>query len=135
MVKEIYPSNSVVEIIEFSHTKISLCKDGIMQLDIAKDVVYTVKDLREIGEAIQKMGNGARFPLLQIAGPYASIEVEGRKFVAKDQTKYATASAIVNTSFAQNLIAKFYIKINRPLVPTRIFSNREDAEKWLLAFV
>ena len=135
MVKEIYPSNSVVEIIEFSHTKISLRKDGIMQLDIAKDVVYTVKDLREIGEAIQKMSNGARFPLLQIAGQYASIEVEARKFVAKDQTKYATASAIVNTSFAQNLIAKFYIKINRPLVPTRIFSNREDAEKWLLAFV
>ena len=135
MVKEIYLSNSVVEIIEFSHTKISLRKDGIMQLDIAKDVVYTVKDMREIGEAIQKMSNGARFPLLQIPGKYASIDDEARKFVAKDQIKYATASAIVNTSFAQNLIANFYIKFNKPMVPTRIFTSKEDAEKWLLTFL
>ena len=135
MVKESNPSNSVVEIIEFSHTKISLRKDGIVQLDIARDIVYTVKDIKEIGEAIRKISNGIRLPLLQIPGKYASIDDEARKFVAKDQIKYATASAIINTSLAQSLIANFYIKFNKPMVPTRIFTNKEDAEKWLLTFL
>lgn len=39
--------------------------------------------------------------------------------------------AIVIHSLAQKLIANFYMKVVKPYTPTRFFTAKEDAEKWL----
>ena len=37
-------------------------------------------------------------------------------------------------SLAHKILASFYLKINKPVVPTCFFNNKIDAEKWLKSF-
>lgn len=42
------------------------------------------------------------------------------------------AVALVSPSVAMKILGNFYMRINKPVVPTRFFSQHEPAEAWLL---
>lgn len=42
------------------------------------------------------------------------------------------AVALVSPSVAMKILGNFYMRINRPVVPTRFFSQHDPAEAWLL---
>jgi hypothetical protein len=42
------------------------------------------------------------------------------------------AVALVSPSVAMKILGNFYMRINRPVVPTRFFSQHEQAEQWLV---
>lgn len=39
--------------------------------------------------------------------------------------------AIVNDSLSIKLLGNFYIRMNKPIVPTKVFSDVDTAIKWL----
>lgn len=41
------------------------------------------------------------------------------------------AVALVSSSMTMKILGNFYLRINRPTVPTRFFSMRESGELWL----
>jgi len=51
---------------------------------------------------------------------------------SKSGSKYKIADAFIIHTLSQKIIANFYLKIQKPVVPTKFFSNSMDAEKWLL---
>ena len=54
-------------------------------------------------------------------------------YFAKDKklNTYLRAQALVVNSLGLKLIARFYIKINKPISETKIFDDLEPAIKWL----
>ncbi len=42
------------------------------------------------------------------------------------------AVALVSPSVAMKILGNFYMRINRPVVPTRFFSEHDLAEQWLI---
>lgn len=41
------------------------------------------------------------------------------------------AMALVSPSMAMRMIGNFYLRVNRPVIPTRFFSSLESAEEWI----
>jgi hypothetical protein len=64
-----------------------------------------------------------------------TITKEAREFSAKMESSLPiSAIAIVAQNVAYQLIGNFYFKFYKPIVPYRMFVNRENALEWLEQF-
>ncbi len=66
-------------------------------------------------------------------GSFSEVDPEMRKHRAqKDGTNFSLSDALVISSLPQKMLGDFYLKINRPERPTKIFSNMKKAVDWSL---
>ena len=81
---------------------------------------------------IELVGKEVKFPLLIDADEFINVTPEARKLVRKlESVVPISARAMVIKSLGQRILASFYIKIQKPIVPTKIFNNYENGIKWL----
>lgn len=115
---------------------ITLRSDGIMQMEIGDDCVVDIKDLKEIGDAVFRIGNGKKFPNLILVGEYSNITKDARDYSTTiENNVYTLADAFVVRAMHQKLLANLYLKINQPKIPTRFFESEEDAVDWLKKYL
>ena len=129
--------NFTITKINLGHSTIFLREDGIVQLNCGDDVVYEIAMIKENLDCIRKLGNGKKLPVMDVTGKYTSASKDSREFVAS--AKYSidcvSAEAFVIKSIAQRIMANFYLKVNKPKVPTAFFNDEKSAVKWLKKFV
>ncbi len=87
-------------------------------------------------EALLKLINdGQKYPALLDGDDFANVTPEGRKLVRELEPFIpVSARAMVIKQLGQRILANFYIKIQEPMIPTKIFNNYEDALNWLYLF-
>jgi len=74
------------------------------------------------------------YPCLFDISEVKQITKEARDFMADEGNQLVLASAMVVTSPMLKMMANFYIMVNKPKNPTRLFTDREDALEWLRQF-
>jgi hypothetical protein len=90
------------------------------------------EDAIEIRQSITKLCPNMKFAVMVDGSNYFSTTVELRQLIASDEyTQLRFATAIVTESLAGKIIGNFFIKVNKPGSPTKIFSKEEDAFRWL----
>ncbi len=111
-------------------------ENGIIHIHLKSGQEIELSDAVFIVEAMGKLGNGKKYPILIDAGEFSSIDKEARIFSATAESNlYTLADAIAYCNIAQKLLANFYVKYNKPLVPTRVFANKTEAVDWLRTFL
>lgn len=121
--------------INLSHSEMFLRDDGVIQVNVT-DHNYSKNDLMELNAAQGNICNGKRLPLLVITSIYANIDSDAREFMASiESTQYSSAEAYVIIGLGQKILANFYLKVNKPDVPTRFFTDLKLAEEWLQTYL
>lgn len=106
--------------------------DGIVRTKIKSGSNVTIDEAKENSEAVNSLYTGEKFPLLIDSRGIKSMTREARnQFSAKDRETNTNAFAIIIDSSLSKVIGNFFMGINKPAVPTRLFDNEIDAEKWL----
>jgi hypothetical protein len=59
---------------------------------------------------------------------------EARDYMANEGNELVLASAMLVTSPMLKMMANFYIMVNKPKNPTRLFTDKESAVEWLSQF-
>lgn len=127
--------NPQLSVMDLGHTTIFLRDDGIVQLNCSDNFTYDVPQIIENTDVIKKIANNQRVLLLNIAAPHTLVSKEVREYLAvSNHHEFIEADAYVIQSLAQNLLANFYVKINKPNTPTRFFQSTTLAENWLFTF-
>ncbi len=57
-----------------------------------------------------------------------------RSYFANEGSHNATANAIVVSNSISKVLANFFLTLNKPIVPTKIFTEPSKAAKWLEMF-
>lgn len=115
---------------------ISLRADGLIQIDVNPEVEVTLEEVIEGTDYIMSVVGDRKFPVLFIANEFSVPSSESRDYLAKKESlPYSLADAYVICSFPQKLIGNFYLKVNKPGRPTKIFTDKEEAIKWLKTFI
>lgn len=115
---------------------ISLREDGLVQIDINAEAEVTLEEVIEGTDYIMSVVEDRKFPVLFIAKEFSVPSSESRDYLAKKESlPYSLADAYVICSFPQKLIGNFYLKFNKPGRPTKIFTDKDEAIKWLKTFV
>jgi hypothetical protein len=122
--------------IVLNHSTLVLRSDGILELYTNDDHEYTITCVKENVLAFGELTGKQKAPVLIIGGAFTSVTKEAREFMASDESLiYSKAEAFLVKSLPQKMLVNFYIKFNKPLVPTQSFTVKEKAIEWLTTFL
>jgi hypothetical protein len=111
---------------------LTLIKKNTIRINIHEEVELNSFDILQINKAKNELANGHKHVVLFVPCEFGTITPEARKTSASEEVnRNAIAKAIVVQHLANRLIANFFIMVDRPPAPTRIFSEEKDALKWL----
>jgi hypothetical protein len=108
--------------------------DGIMVLKF-KVKKFDLDAAKVAVAARIEASKGIAFPMLVDGREVSSISKEARDYFATDDgIKFLLASALVADSVLGKFLGNFFLQINKPKVPLRLFTDDKEAYKWLQQF-
>ena len=107
----------------------------ILRIEILPDSEIEIADALQNYEATKILTKKDKYLVLVDGRVSLSVSKEAKAFAAQSKNDGRTATALLFTSTANKLIGNFYIKVNKPTVPTKIFSSEQKAIEWLETFL
>lgn len=107
--------------------------NAYLEFSVKKDVVLTDVDAWQSKAEAENYLPGVKFYSLVSGEEFFQVTKEARETVASD--KYAThmaAVALCSNELSMKILGNLYIKINRPKVPTKFFTDKQKAQEWLM---
>lgn len=110
-------------------------RDPFIEVFLKDNQTISMDDYFEGLELIRSVRPNGRFCFLYVLGDFSQISSELRNFAASSKAnKHTIADAVVINSLSQRIMANFYIRFNKPIRPTKVFTDRKLAEEWLQSF-
>lgn len=106
---------------------------GILHSRSKPGAAITLDDAKAEVAAGRKATGDRRVPLLVDLTAIASITREARQYFAAQEL--TIAQAIVTRSSVGRVIGNFFLGLNRPRFPTKLFASEEAALEWLAQFL
>ena len=121
-----------MESIRTSFAELTLIEESIILFEINDYIELGVKELKEVREANNKLNKGNPYCVLMDVGDFSSSSKEASEESASEEhSKSRIALGVIQNNFAIKLMTQFYLKINKPVCPTKIFRTKEEAIVWL----
>lgn len=116
---------------------ISLDDDGIIRTRMQPGVFdLELADAQDVIRAVTTVSGGVRRPVLVDLRELRSMTRECRKYFAGPETAAAeAAAALLVVSPVGRAVGNFFMGLNKPLVPTRLFTSEPEAMVWLSGFM
>ena len=109
-----------------------LNEDGYIIAVGSNHQLHTLAHAVENTELIARIRGNVRRPFLIDMSKVKSMSKEAREYYAgPEPKKNITAVAILTTSLVGKAVANFFLLLTKPSVPTRMFTDFEEARKWL----
>lgn len=109
-------------------------EDGVFHIVVLTDS-FTLDMAKECVRERMRITRGKPYPMLSDSRNVVDFEKGARKYLAhNDQVTNLNAGAILIKNRLQKLLGSFFLFINKPGVPARLFTDREEALAWLAEF-
>ncbi|HEY6162883.1 MAG TPA: hypothetical protein VI112_16760 [Bacteroidia bacterium] len=122
--------------ITIKEADITLRSDGIISILYKEGTVIDLDVQKRVLDVFIELTGNVKRPMLFEALDQCSVTKEARDNAVKMEDKVpASAYAVVAQSLAYKLIANFYLRVNKPRSPYRVFNNKDEAMDWLRLFL
>jgi hypothetical protein len=107
--------------------------NGVIFGQYKPDVVIDLEAAKSIARDRMRLSNNKDYPsLVYLTLLNTTVTKEARDFFSGGEgIKYMKKLALLTNSPISKMVGNFYLKINQPSIPTRLFTSKEDALKWL----
>jgi len=110
--------------------------DGIARTIVKGNMEIGIKEALENTKAVSSLAEGNKFPLLVDSRNIQYITKEARDhFSMRNRESVVNAMAILIQSPLSRIIGNFFMGLNKPRVPARLFTEEEEALLWLKKYV
>lgn len=110
----------------------SMDEQGFIRTKVKPGSEISREDARENTEAVIRLSDGKNFPILVDLRQIKSISKEARDhFSMRGRKPNVTAIAMLVSSPVSKIIGNFFLGLNKPTVPTRMFTAEAEARKWI----
>ena len=121
--------------IQLSNASVSLTEEGYYFINVNENTEVDLDLLKQIIASMSQLQNKKKLPVLIIMQSFSMPTEEARTYLAKENSSpNAAAEAYVIHSMAQKIIGNFYLKVNKPARPTKLFTGKTEALEWLKEF-
>lgn len=98
--------------------------------------IINIKDAEENEKARMQLIGDNKYPILLDIRKMRYIDEEARKYTqqAADRNNLLAAAILIESDLSK-LLGNFALTINKPDIPTRLFSSEETAIEWLKNFI
>lgn len=112
-----------------------LDEDGIILAVGSDHQLHTLEHAIENTKVNAELAGVKRRPFLIDMNKVKTMSSEARAYYAGPEPKKSvTAVAIVTNSGVGKVVANFFLRLTTPLLPTRLFTDVEEARKWLMDY-
>ena len=102
--------------------------DLLIEFSVKKHINLQASDVWESRDMSVNYMPGKKFFVLFEGDEDASVSGEARRAGASEEyTEHVAALALYSNKAYERIIGSLFLKINKPLVPTEFFDNREHA--------
>jgi hypothetical protein len=108
--------------------------DGIVQLAWAPRIEIGLQDVTAAIQTMTELTGGRRSPLLVDLHDGATVARPARLEMARRDDLVSAVAMIVGTPLSR-VTGNFFLGVNKPPYPTRLFDDEASAVAWLQAFV
>lgn len=109
--------------------------DGIARTCVKPNIDIVLEHAVENSAVVTSFFKDKKFPILIDARNIKSMSYEARHhFSAHGRETKTNAFGIIIGSSISRVLGNFYLGINKPAVPTKLFDNESDATQWLRQF-
>jgi hypothetical protein len=116
------------------HTDVFWVSDGILGIHIKGPCSIDTKDTDEIFVAFDRLGVIAPTALVADIRTLRGVSLGVRTHMSSDRAgRYLARVALVADSPLTRTIGNFFMRLNRPPFPVRIFDAEDEALRWLVA--
>ena len=106
--------------------------DEILIIEFENEATLELPDIAEFQNHQVSIMGDEPCKVVNIICPDFSVTKEAREYGNSEEAyKYLKASAIVCNTLAHRILGNFFIKIQRPPRPTRMFNDLKSAIAWL----
>lgn len=106
--------------------------DGIARTKVKPEIDITINHALENTEVVTSFYVDKKFPILIDARGIKSMTREAREhFSTRGRDSKTNAFGIVIKSPLSRVVGNFFLGLNKPAVPTKLFDNESDAIEWL----
>lgn len=119
--------------IETPHIQLWM-EDEILYCKYAQNLHMNLNVAKFCVEARIFFSKGKSFPLLIDMRGIQSTTSEARQYMATVGATLVTAAALVTGSAFNNALGNVFLKINKPPIPIKLFTDQEKARLWLSKF-
>jgi hypothetical protein len=110
-------------------------KDGIIYNIYSSGLIITEEVARSITRERIRISQGRSFPLFVDASIMQYITKPAREYWSKgDGIKYLSGGAFLIRSPVQAIFGNVFLKINKPPLPAKLFTDKKEAIQWLQQF-
>jgi len=110
--------------------------DGIARTRVKPNVDITLDYALANTKVVTAFFVDKKFPILIDSRGIKSMSYEARRhFSARGRDSKTNAFGIIIGSNISRVLGNFYLGVNKPAVPTKLFDNESEAIAWLTQFV
>lgn len=121
-----------IENIKTSIAEITLLDDQIIHCFVHENADFGMNEMIEMREANKKLAKGKDYCVLLEAGSFTDFSKKAKEASATEKySKGRIALAIIAQNLAMKLLTDIYLRINKPVCPTKPFKDKEEALNWL----
>ncbi len=122
--------------IELNKATCKLLEVGLINLIIKNYVEIDAEDMIEIRKINEKLTHNNNYVVLFETGLHSTFTKDARELVSSfEYGQKRKAIAILIDNLSQRIVGNFFININKPSTPTKIFTSKKDALQWLKTFL
>jgi hypothetical protein len=127
--------NIILETVQTRNATIWLEDDGIIRIVYIPNSEDRLEDAKAFSAAVKELSPDKRYPALADIRNIKSSTREARQHHASDGINLGPACALLVGSQLSSVIGNFFLKINKPNIPTKLFSSEPTAVAWLKVFI
>lgn len=111
-------------------------EDGIARTKVKFGAQVGLTEAMENSKVVNGFFNNVKYPILIDARGIKSMSREARNFfTANGRNTNTTAFGIIIDSSVSKVVGNFFLGINKPVVPTKLFTNERTAINWLTNYL
>jgi hypothetical protein len=119
------------QFVELAHSRIWR-EPGLIGIRNAPGAEIGLAEAQACLAVVRRLAAGGRAKLLVDGSGCAGMSREARRFFAGEQAAAVIrAQAIVSRGAVGRMIGNFFLGLNKPPFPTRIFEDEAEARRWL----
>ncbi len=123
------------EVSEETSTAVFSFDGRILRARYREGAEVTGADAREHLQVLGRLSSGKRVRVLIDVRPARSQSREAREVYAGPQSvEYTQCCALLVGSPISRVLGSFFLGLNKPIYPTRLFTSPQEAERWLETF-
>lgn len=107
-------------------------ENGILYGRLKHSIDFGIKEMEEMIKLRHLISNNEYQYLCVDYRNLKAASKEAHDYGGKFGNEFLYACALVTNTFLTNFIMNVYLRVQKPIIPVKVFSSQEKAVKWLM---